>query len=238
MARRILVFGATRGTGRLVVDELLARGETVRVAARDVPKARALFGERVEFVEVDLTRSGAAFDRAFEQVDAVIFTAAIPGAAGEALVKATEYGGVLATVEAAQRARFKGRLIYMTAIGVNRSSLKMTLLGIVKRNGVHWRRQAERVLAQSGLDYIIVRAARLTNAHPREAGLVVGPGDLAATFGPKVPRADVARTLLAALNAARPSREFSVYSAPGSAPDDAVLAQMVQSAGTAPASTI
>lgn len=52
----IVVFGATGNTGPGVVHGLLARGERVRVAARDPAKARQRVGEGPEFVYADLLR--------------------------------------------------------------------------------------------------------------------------------------------------------------------------------------
>ncbi|MED5373737.1 MAG: NAD(P)H-binding protein [Myxococcota bacterium] len=232
-ARLILVIGGTSGTGKLVAEQLLARGERVRLGARDLEKARARFGDKAELVELDLTRPGEAFDRALEGVTGLVFTAAIPGAAGEALVKSTEYGGVVATVDAAHRAGFSGRLVYMTAIGIHHRTFKMRMLGLLKWNGVHWRQEAERALTESGLDVAIVRAARLTDSPAGQSGLAVVPGDIPSRFGPVVPRADVARVILATLEAPAPLRDLCVYTDEGTAPDDVTLQRLIQSGSPA-----
>lgn len=49
-----LITGATGNIGSLVVEQLLARGIRPRVLARDVDKARARFGERVDIARGDL----------------------------------------------------------------------------------------------------------------------------------------------------------------------------------------
>jgi uncharacterized protein YbjT (DUF2867 family) len=64
MSSLILVVGATGTVGSHVVDQLLAKGEQVRVLARDPAKA-AKFGDRVVVAQGDLERPetlGPAFD--------------------------------------------------------------------------------------------------------------------------------------------------------------------------------
>ncbi len=59
----IVVAGGSGLLGRVVVTELLARGETVRVLVRDAARARSLFGEAVEVVSGDV-RSREGLDKA------------------------------------------------------------------------------------------------------------------------------------------------------------------------------
>ncbi len=159
MARQVTVIGATRGTGRAVVELLLARGDTVRVVARNLEKARGLFGDRVELFEVDLTRAGPALDASLKGVDAVVFTAGVPpGFAFERTLELTDYGGVVAVIDAAGRAGFRGRLVYLTTMGLHRPSFAIRALDVIKWNLVKWRRAAEERLERSGLDVVTVRA--------------------------------------------------------------------------------
>ena len=205
----ILVIGATRGTGQLVVEELLARGQSVRVAARDVGKARALFAERVQVVQADLLHELPA--GLFGGTGAVVFTAAVPPRpAGEALVRATEVEGLRRVLERARTEGFTGRFVYLTTMGVTQPNWMMALLGLLKRGILQARRDAEALLATSGLDVTVVRAATLTNAAAGQ-GLTLVEGDEAMAPSKKVARADVARVLVESLRTS--AREVSVWAA-------------------------
>src|ERR1700722_11465841 len=54
-----LITGATGNIGSLVVEELLARGIRPRVLVRDLDKARARFGDRVDVARGDLEDAGS-----------------------------------------------------------------------------------------------------------------------------------------------------------------------------------
>lgn len=71
------VFGATGAVGRLVVAELLARGEKVRAFVRD--PARATFGAGVELAIGDLTNS-ASVEPALAGADGIFMLSAGPDA--------------------------------------------------------------------------------------------------------------------------------------------------------------
>jgi uncharacterized protein YbjT (DUF2867 family) len=211
----IVVIGATRGTGIEVVRALLQRGRPVRVVARNVTKARALFGPAVEVFEVDLARPTLALDDALRGAAGVVFTAAVPpGYAPETQLRAVDFGGVKATVEAARRAAFRGRFVYLTTMGVHRRTWLIRVLDVIKWNILRWRAEAERALRDSGLDVVIVRAGVLTNA-PAGAALDIAEGDRPVGLSTRVSRADIAQVLLTALDDAHAARDLSVFAKTG-----------------------
>jgi uncharacterized protein YbjT (DUF2867 family) len=213
MADPVVVIGGTRGTGRLVVEALLHRGQPVRLVARNAAKARALFGDRVEHVLVDLAAPGPALEAALRGAGGLVFTAGVPpGFASEARLRAVDFGGVEATVQAARRAGFERRFVYLTTMGVHRRSWLIGVLDVVKWNILHWRAAAEQALLGSGLDAVVVRAGLLTDGVPG-ASLDLALGDRAVSLGTRVSRADLARVLLAALDAPKVARDFSVFAA-------------------------
>jgi uncharacterized protein YbjT (DUF2867 family) len=215
MPDSIVVIGATRGTGTEVVRALVRRGRPVRVVARDVAKARALFGPTVEVFEVDLTRPTAVLDDALRGAAGVVFTAGVPpGFASEAQLRAVDYGGVRATIEAAQRVSFRGRFVYLTTMGVHRRTWLIRVLDVVKWNILRWRAEAERALRESGLDVVVVRAGLLTNA-PAGAALDLAEGDRPVGLSTRVARADIAEVLLVALDDAKAA--LSVFARIGAA---------------------
>jgi uncharacterized protein YbjT (DUF2867 family) len=65
-----LITGATGDIGSRVVERLLQRGDRPRIFVRDVEKARARYGDRVDFAVGDLGNRGSLLP-AFEGVDAL-----------------------------------------------------------------------------------------------------------------------------------------------------------------------
>jgi len=140
-------------------------------------------------------------------VDHVIFTAGVARRpAGEDLIVATVYEGMKSTLAAAADVGLRGRFLYMTAIGVTRSSVAGALLNLVKRNTLHWRRRAEDEIRASELLYTIVRAGVLTNAPGGRRAIEVSQEDYPLTPRYRIARADVAETLVRALGHPATSR--------------------------------
>ena len=123
---RVLVIGATRGTGAEIVPRLIRDGFTVRVLARDERAARAKLGERVEVVFGDVTRRESLAPAA-SGAQHVIFTAGVTKRpASERSIIAVEHDGVVSTLDACTETGMAGRFLYMTAIGVTRHSISST----------------------------------------------------------------------------------------------------------------
>ena len=212
----IVVIGATRGTGLIASQELIRTGRPLRVVARNLAKARTLLGDGIQVFEADLGIPSAARDSALQEAlrgaAGIIFTAAVPpGPAREATLKAVDYGGVAATIEAAHRVGFTGRFVYLTTMGVHRRNWLIRILDTLKWNILHWRAEAERSLSASGLDVVIVRAGILTDG-PGGANLNISPGDQPMKLSTKIARRDVAQMLLNAIVEQSPNRDFSVFS--------------------------
>lgn len=213
--RPLVVIGATRGTGLILAQELIRSGRPLRVVARNRPKAHSLLGEAIPIFEADLGVPGnardSALDEALRGAAGVLFTAAVPpGPARESTLQAVDYGGVVATIAAAQRVGFTGRFVYLTTMGVHRRNWLIRILDTVKWNILHWRKEAERALSASGLDTVIVRAGILTDASGG-ATLNIAPGDRPVGLSTKIARADVAKVLLGAIEDPTPNRDVSVF---------------------------
>src|SRR5271163_1985252 len=76
MSSQILITGATGFIGRQLTRDLVARGCCVRILARNLDKARALFDGRVNVVFGDVC-DPASLDRACEGIDTVYNIAGI-----------------------------------------------------------------------------------------------------------------------------------------------------------------
>jgi uncharacterized protein YbjT (DUF2867 family) len=198
-AERVLVIGATRGTGYLIAQRLLDEGSRVRVLARNGARAQKRFGGRAEVVEGDVTRP-ETLAPAVEEVDRIVYTAGVTRRpAGEAIVKATEYDGVLHTIEAAKAAGFRGRFLLMGAIGTTRASPLAFLLNLIKGNTLRWRRRVEEALRKSGLEYTIIHAGILTDAPGGQRAVEIGQTHVPMRPRYRISRADVAEVFVRAL---------------------------------------
>ena len=197
--QRVLVIGATRGTGYLIVNLLLQDGYQVRALARNEAKAKEKLSSPVEIVVGDITKPNT-LQRAMRDVDDIIFTAGVTQRpASERLIISTEYEGVKNTLAAARDAAFNGRFLYMTSIGVTKSSLVATLLNLVKRNTLKWRKLAEEQIRRSGFDYTIIRAGFLTNSPGGRRAIEVSQREYPLGFKYRISRADVAEVFIQAL---------------------------------------
>jgi uncharacterized protein YbjT (DUF2867 family) len=197
--RPVLVIGGTRGAGLLIARLLHQRAYRVRVLARYPAAAAAELGPSFEVVGGDLTKA-ETLPAAVADVAHIIFTAGAPSGryAPERVVKATDYQGVADTIAAARQAGFRGRLVYLNSIGIGTSSLAGTLINLLKRNTLVWRRRVEDDIRAGGLDYTIIRVGFLLNRPAGEHAVVVGQDALPLAPRNRIARADVAEAFVEA----------------------------------------
>ena len=213
----ILIIGGTRATGLHTARLLCARGSRVRILARDPAAGTLNLDSGFEIVPGDLT-APASIVRAFDGVDHLIFTAGVRSGrfARRSVTRATEYEGVLHAIDAAKAHGFRGRFVYMTAIGIRRRSVFAWGLNLWKGGTFHWRHLAEDAIRASGLDYSIVRAAFLLNRPGGQRAVAIRQVESPLAFHEAIARADVAEALVEALQHPRASRAtFEVKWAPG-----------------------
>ena len=168
---KVLVIGATGGSGRAAVDELLRRGHEVTAFARTADRLGP--AERLHTINGDATDPGTV-DAAVPGHDAVIVTLGISenalkvrlfGSAGTPMrVRST---GTRHVIEAMRRHGVR-RLVVQTSYGVGPTRHRLPRLQrIVFRLLLHpqimdTERQDADVRA-SGLDWVIVQPVNLTN---------------------------------------------------------------------------
>jgi uncharacterized protein YbjT (DUF2867 family) len=161
----------------------------------------------VELVGGDITKEGT-LPPAVNGASHIVFTAGCRSGrpATEARIQATEYHGVLNTLESARRTGFAGRFLYMTSSGVGMRSLATVLLNLYKGNTLVWRRQAEDAIRGSGLAYTIIRTGILLNRPGGERALQVTQDALPLSTRYRIARADVADAFVVALDHAQAVR--------------------------------
>ncbi|MCG5528693.1 MULTISPECIES: SDR family oxidoreductase [Halorhodospira] len=163
-ARTVLLFGATRGVGRLMAERLRERGRPVVALARVSERAEGLAQLGVRVIHGDVTDADsvtAAFRAAGE-------TAVVVSTVSGALEKSRfvdEVGNMLVTDAARGWNPF--RVVLVTAIGCGetrpyRSPQAVEAFGQI----VDAKTRAENYLRGSGLPYLLIRPGGLLDGPP------------------------------------------------------------------------
>lgn len=197
----VLVAGATGRTGREVLRELERAPASVRVRAvtRRESARESLRDRGVDEVVVGDLLDAADARAAVAGCDAVVCVVGSTLATG--LVRpwrVVDGTGVVTLVDAAVDAGVRGFVLQSTiGVGDSRGGLPWWARWGLLRWTVRAKARAERALGASRLSAVIVRPGRLTDGPATNDLLVTEGGGVNAAAG--VPRADVARLLVAAL---------------------------------------
>jgi putative NADH-flavin reductase len=192
---KVVVFGATGRTGRLLVEGALARGHDVTAFVRAPNKLGAL-RDRVQVVHGDVLDGGAVSD-AVDGQEAVLVALAGGGTKAAEQVNAQ---GTLNVIRSMQRYSAR-RLVVLSAGGTQPGrdpNLPWFFERIVKplflKNVLADLRRMEISVRQSELDWTLVRAAQLVDG-PARGAYRAEPG-YSLPGGTKIARADVAAFML------------------------------------------
>ena len=189
---RVLIAGAHGKTARRLTRMLVAGGHEVRGLVRKEEQTEDVASDGAEPVLVDLEAeevSGGVGD-AVKGCDAIVFAAGAGPGSGDARKETMDYGGAAKLVEAAED-RGVRRYLMLSAMGA--ADPEEGPEGM--RPYLRAKARADERLAQSGLDYTIIRPGGLTE----DEG--TGRIDAAENLGRRgeIPREDVASTFAAAL---------------------------------------
>ncbi len=197
--RRILIIGATGGTGRELVKHALKNGYTVTVLVRDPgklglidPQLVIMKGDVLDYPSVEAaTRDQEAVVSALGH-KRFYYPTRILSRGTQNIVRAMEATGV-------------SRLICATSLGIGNSAGRMglyyTLIVIPFVLGFYFwdKTRQERIIAGSALEWVIVRPGLLTNSPERgnyRHGLHLG----SYLWTVRISRADVAAFMLSQLS--------------------------------------
>lgn len=197
---KVLILGATGGSGRQILRALSARGDSVVAIVRPRPEAVDLAAG--ETIAGD-ARDPAVLDRALGGCDAVI------SALGEPVTlfgEVTVLSSATRELVGAMQRRGVRRLIAITGIGAGDSRghggwvYDRLILQLILRKVYQDKDRQEAIIRASGLDWIIVRPVMLTNGAPRG---VQAASDPSQPHGSIITRADVADFIVAQLDSNR-----------------------------------
>jgi putative NADH-flavin reductase len=194
---KIIVFGATGGTGKELVKQALDAGHQVTALVRN-PANLSLQNDRLEIVPGDIADM-ACLDQVIAGKDAVISAL---GPTRTSPPHAMSLGS--ANIVAAMKQHGVRRIIWQTGAGVIDAgdalsvirTLMVTLMKLLSPAVLADSQQAFENIKQSGLDWTVVRVPRLKDGS-KEGGIHAGfvpPGPTPVT------RADVAEFMLRQLS--------------------------------------
>jgi len=191
---RIVVVGGHGRTGILIVEQLVKDGHTAIATIRNPRHMADMVKRGAETVVLDLeASSGPDFQAQFRGADAIVFAAG----SGEGESSAIDRKGVVKTARAAQSAGVK-RYIAVSALGATTPVPAKWKTPEMKD---YWaaKRAANKYVRDSELDWTIIEPGVLKDGKTTgkvavsETGIDVG----------KIPRGDVAATVVAVLGLPR-----------------------------------
>jgi putative NADH-flavin reductase len=191
---KLLIFGATGGTGRKLVELALEQGHKVTAFARN-PAALDYQHPNLQVVQGDVMEL-ASVERAMPGQEAVLSALGAP-ASQKAPVRSEGTRNIISTMEKAG----VRRLICQTTLGMGDSrellpfSYKYLIVPFILRSAFADSERQESYIKQSHLEWTIIRPAALTNGQPTGVyrhGFAVGDKGLKM----KISRADLANFIL------------------------------------------
>jgi uncharacterized protein YbjT (DUF2867 family) len=163
---RILVVGASQGTGAESVKAALAKGHQVTAFARN-PQKLALENASLTKQPGDFFKP-ADLERVMPGHDAVIITASISKLSTFKEIPNYFSQGTACTIEAMKKAGVK-RLVVLSALGAGESRavsnpiLRMLMVDWILKPAFSDHDRQEKLVKESGLEWVIARPTRLTN---------------------------------------------------------------------------
>ena len=194
---KLVVFGASGGTGQEIIGQALDQGHEVTAFVRD-PKKMVIKDSKLHIIEGNVLKDQTAVAGAIAGRDAIICALGV----GNSLKSAGLIAGSLAAIVPAAKKHEVLRLILISAFGVGDSFrnaplvprlMYRLLLGDIYRD----KKAGEDIVKASGLDWTIIHPVMLT---PGPKTGTYRSGERLELHGiPKVSRADVAHFALAQL---------------------------------------
>jgi uncharacterized protein YbjT (DUF2867 family) len=196
---KILVLGATGGTGRLIVSQALARGYDVTALVRSPEKGRDLEGAKLFAGDA---RDEAALRKALKGRDAVVSALGTPASPFRDV---TLLSTATRALVSAMKVEQVSRLVCITGIGAGDSAghggfvFDHLIFPLLLRKVYADKNRQEAIVRDSGLDWVLVRPSVLNDKPSRDTVRTLT--DLSGFHGGSISRQDVAKFVLDQLRA-------------------------------------
>jgi putative NADH-flavin reductase len=192
---KVIIFGSTGGTGRLLIERVLQAGHTATAFARDTSAIRPQPGLTIVNGRVS---DAASVEAAIAEQDAVL-----SGLGGRPWRTTPVCGPAIHNIVAAMTKHGVRRIVATSTQGAGDTRgnvgwmARAFLFGLVLRNEVADKEAMERHLEASDLDWTVVRVGILTNNAARGTFRAADDGSIRGMA--KIARADVANFIVAQL---------------------------------------
>lgn len=214
----VLVAGATGRTGRLVLEQLRRDPRfAIRPMARDVAAARKNVGADYAWVAGDVTKPRTLVP-AMDGVSLVVIAIGGTERSGPNSPEFVDYGGVRNLTDAARTAGVRQVVLESSMGAGSGGGLLGIVLNLLSGDALKWKAKGEAHLRASGISYTIVRPGGLTDEPGGHVGMALQQGDEGSG---RIPRADVAAVMIAALDNPEALRKTFEVVSDGSAKRDA-----------------
>jgi len=205
--KKILLAGATGKNGRHILYLLSELGLDFYPTSRDIVKAKNVFGQHFNWIEADVTKP-ESFKRALEEIDIVISAVATMMPFGKNRSEQVDYYGTKNLLNLSKQSGVT-RFIIITS---SSSGVKDHFLNKFFNNMLMWKAEAEKILVNSGLEYVIVcpsvindnpgrlKSIRLIPRPLYQAGMEIGREDLAAVVVAAAGHPDASNRVFTVIN--------------------------------------
>lgn len=215
----VMVIGSTRGTGNLVVHQLISQGIPCIVMARNPSKARNLYPQAAKIIYGDVTQTDSLESALNCDLQALVYTVDVTGGLGgrgfflpRKTIRDVVYQGVVNTVNAAKTTGKIKQFILLSTLGANNPSWLLKILDLIKPGAVAASQDKVEYLKRSGLNYTIVQAGILQNKPTTNRPLVINQKNIQMQLNTKISRANLAQVMVSCIgNTHTYNRSFNVY---------------------------
>ncbi len=190
--KRVIVVGASGGTGRLIIAMLKEQGYTVLPTSRNPDRAAETVEGDYTWLPMDITDRDSV-EAAVKDVDFIITSYGATEREGPNDPEQVEWIGGRYLIDAAKAAGVRHYVMISSASAGNPDSPLNRMFG----NVLVWKGQAEDYLRQSGLPYTIVRGPGLLDEPGGEKPVVLESGGSGRR---RLTRADLATVTVTTLN--------------------------------------
>lgn len=193
MKQKIVIFGATGGTGQELVKQALAQNYTVTAFVRN-PQKLKLRDENLQIIQGNVLNQ-LEVDNALRNQDAVFCNLGMP-ASDKSKLRTKGTSNIIKAMEK----HSVSRLICQTSLGFGDSKeilpwhMKYIIVPFILKNAFIDHEEQEQKVEKSALDWTIVRPGNMTNGEKTEKFLENFDSD--ANVKLKISRADVAYFML------------------------------------------
>lgn len=187
---KVFVAGATGQTGSRIVTELVKREIPVCGLVRNPEKAKKILPSSVEIIIGDVLKPDS-FEEAIADCDTIICATGATPSLDPSIFYRVDYEGTKNLINLAKEKQIN-KFVLVTSLCVSKFFHPLNLFGLV----LFWKKQVEKYLCSSGLNYTIIRPGGLKN-EDLQYPLIMSNADT--LFEGTIPRIKVAEVCVESL---------------------------------------